>query len=76
MLITDECPMCIQSREEVKDVISLHFGIRKHRLYVYKSSPDPFVVVFSERHDHDVVFAVASAVEGPIEHGFHAWDLD
>jgi hypothetical protein len=73
VLITDEGPMRIKSREEVKDVISHHFGIRKHVFYVYRHSPDLVVAVFVESHDRGIIFVAARVVEGPIELGFHAW---
>jgi hypothetical protein len=76
VVIMDEGPLAVQSREEVKDIIMHHFGIMKHVFYVYRSFPEPFVAVFLESHDRDVVFAAGRAIDGPIELGFHDWDID
>jgi hypothetical protein len=76
VVIMDEGPMAVRSREEVKDIIAHHFGVRKHEFFVYRSFPEPFIAIFAESHSRDVVFAAASAIDGPIELGFHAWDLD
>jgi hypothetical protein len=53
-----------------------HFGIRKHELYVYRSHPKPFIVILSEGHGRDLVFATGRLVDGPIELSFHDWDVD
>jgi hypothetical protein len=76
VVIIDEGAMGVQSQEEVKDIIHHHFGIRKHECYVYRSYPEPFIAVFSDSHDRDVVFAAAKAIDGPVVLAFHAWDLD
>jgi hypothetical protein len=69
-------PLNISSCEELKDIISHQFGFRKQEFYVYCSSPDPFVIIFSERHARDVVFAAGSVIDGALELHFNAWDLD
>jgi hypothetical protein len=66
----------VQSKEEVKNLLKHHFGVRKHELYVYHSHPEPFIMVFSESHAHDLVFASGRLVDGPIELSFHSWDLN
>jgi hypothetical protein len=76
VVITDDGPMAAQSREEVKDIILQHFGIRKHEYYIYRSHPEPFIAIFREANASDIVFAAGRVVEGPVELGFHAWDLD
>jgi hypothetical protein len=76
LVITEEGPLTIQSKEEVKSIIMHHFGIRKHELHIYRSYPEPFLVLFSEIHDRDLVFAVGKVIEGPFELGFHSWELD
>jgi hypothetical protein len=76
LVITEEGPMGIQSREEVKDVIWHQFGIRKHECYVYRNYPEPYIVIFPDSHDRDIVFAMGRAVDGPIILAFHSWDLD
>jgi hypothetical protein len=54
IIISDEGQLRVQSREEVKDLIFHHFGIRKHDFYVYRSCPEPFVAFFHDPHDRDV----------------------
>jgi hypothetical protein len=76
LVISDEGLLAVQSREEVKDLIIQHFDIRKHELYVYRSHPEPFIIVFSEGRARDFVFATRRLVEGPTELSFHSWDLD
>jgi hypothetical protein len=75
-VITKEGLMGVQSREEVKTLITHHFGIQKHELYVYRSQPKPFIVIFSEGRARDLVFAAGRLIDGPIELAFHSWDLD
>jgi hypothetical protein len=43
---------------------------------VYYSTPESFLAVFRDEHDRDVIFAAGRVVDGPIELGFHAWELD
>jgi hypothetical protein len=72
LVISNIGPMGIQSRDEVKTLIMHHFGIRKHELYVYRSCPEPFIVIFSKGHARDLVFAAGRLIDGPIELFFHA----
>jgi hypothetical protein len=74
-VITKEGLMGVQSREEVKTLITHHFGIQKHELYVYRSQPKPFIVIFSEGRARDLVFAAGRLIDGPIELAFHSWIL-
>jgi hypothetical protein len=74
--IIEEAPMGVQSKDEVKDIIFHHFGICKHAFYVYHSYLKPFISIFPNCHDRDVIFAASRAIEGPIELSFHSWDLD
>jgi hypothetical protein len=76
IMITDVGPLDVCSREEVKDLIHFHFSIRKHEFMVYGSNPEPFTIVFQDSHDRDVIFVAGRVVDGPIELGFHEWDLD
>jgi hypothetical protein len=76
VIITEEGPLSVQSREEVKDITLHHFDIRRHEFYVYRSYPEPFIAIFTECHARDVVFAAGRIVDGPIELSFHAWDPD
>jgi hypothetical protein len=76
VVITEEGPMGIQTREEVKDILLHHFGIRKHECYIYRSSLEPFVAIFLDAHDRYVVFVVEKVEDGPVVLAFRAWDLD
>jgi hypothetical protein len=76
ILVSDDVPMRVSTRDEVREIILQHFGIRKDQFYVTRSSPEPFIIYFHETHARDVVFAAGRVVEGPMELGFHAWDLD
>jgi hypothetical protein len=44
IVINEEGPMSVRSREEVKDIIQFHFDLRKHEFTVVCSRPEPFVV--------------------------------
>jgi hypothetical protein len=76
VVITEEGPMEVQSCEEVKDILLHHIGIRKHECYICHSYPEPFIVIFPDSHNHNVVFAAANVVDGLVELAFYAWDLD
>jgi hypothetical protein len=76
IVITDEGSMSAHSREEVKDIIQFHFGINKLEFSVYRSNPEPFLAMFRDEHDRDAIFADRRVVDGPIELGFHAWEVD
>jgi hypothetical protein len=76
VVITEEGPMGVRSREEVKDIIQYHFGISKLEFLVYRSNPEPFLAVFRNEHDRGVIIVAGRVVDGPIELGFHAWELD
>jgi hypothetical protein len=76
IVITEEGPMGVRSREEVKDIIQHHLGIRKLQFSVVYSHPEPFTALFQDAHDRDVVFAAGRVVDGPVELGFHTWDVD
>jgi hypothetical protein len=66
----------IRSCEELKVIISHHFGFNKHEILVYSSQPDPFIIIFSDRKVRDLVFTKGRLFEGPVELSFSAWDLD
>jgi hypothetical protein len=72
IIITDDGPLTVNSKEEVKDIILLHFGIRKHEYYIYRSLSS----LYSQRPLLGTLFAAGRVVEGPIELGFHEWDMD
>jgi hypothetical protein len=76
VLITEEGPMKVQSKEEVKESIQHHLGIKKHDFAMHFISPDPFIAIFHDSHDRDIAFGAARIVDGPIELNFHDWDVD
>jgi hypothetical protein len=39
VVITEEGPMSVCSKEEVKEILMHHFVIRKHDCYIYRSYP-------------------------------------
>jgi hypothetical protein len=45
-LLVKEGALGLRSCEELKEVILHHFGVRKHEMYVYRSNPHPFIVIF------------------------------
>jgi hypothetical protein len=70
LVISDEGLLAVLSKEEVKNLIMHHLGIRKHELYVYRNQPEPFSVVFSEDHARDLVFATGRLVVAPLSYLF------
>jgi hypothetical protein len=44
--------------------------------FVYRNHHDPFVIIFSEMHNRDVVYAASRIIEGPMELCFLSWDVD
>jgi hypothetical protein len=67
IVVMDDGSLAVRSREEVKDIIQLHFGIRKHEFSVIYSHPEPFTIVFHDSHFRDVLFTAG------VPH--HAWNL-
>jgi hypothetical protein len=76
IVIIEEGPLSVRSREEVKDIIHLNFNIRKHEFSVVRSRQEPFVAVFQDSHHRDIIFTIGMAVDGPVELGLHPWDVD
>jgi hypothetical protein len=71
-VVREEGPMGLSSCEVLKDMIAHHFDLGKHEFYAYSIYLDPFVVIFSDQHARDVMFAAGRAIEGPIELSFSA----
>jgi hypothetical protein len=46
LIIKEEGMLGLHSCEELKDLIAHQFGFRKHEFYVYRSCPDPFMIIF------------------------------
>jgi hypothetical protein len=76
LVVTEHGPLGLRSVEELKDLLSHHFDLRKHEIYVYRSHPAPFIIIFSEKHVCDVVFAAGGVIEWPIELQFKSWEVD
>jgi hypothetical protein len=76
LMVREKGPLGLRSGEELKDIIFHQFHIRNHEIYVSRSFPSPFIVIFSERHARDVMFAAGRVIDGPMELRFNAWDLD
>jgi hypothetical protein len=55
----------MRSCDELKTVITHHFGFSKHELLAYRSVPDPFVIIFSDRRARDLVFAAGRLIDAP-----------
>lgn len=65
VLITEEGQLAVQSRDEVKDILLHRLGVRKHECYVYRSAPEPFIVIFSDVETRDLVLNASRVVDGP-----------
>lgn len=76
VLVTEHGALGVASKEELKDVIVHHFGVRRHEFQVFRGCPEPFLLLFSEQSHRDIVFAKGGIVEGPYEFRFHLWDGD
>jgi hypothetical protein len=72
LLVKEEGPLGIRSCEELKEVILHHFDIRKHEMYVYRSSCSSFIIIFSDKHARDEVYVVGRIFEEAIELRFFA----
>lgn len=76
LVVTEAGALGLGSKDELKDVIFHHFGIRKHEFNVFRSAPEPFLVLFSEQADRYLAFAEGRFIEGPYEFRFQLWDAD
>jgi hypothetical protein len=76
LMVREKGPLGLRSGEELKDIIFHQFHIRNHEIYVSRNFPSPFIVIFSERHVRDVMFAAGRVIDGPMKLRFNAWDLD
>jgi hypothetical protein len=74
--ILEKGALGVESYEELKVIVSHHFGFSKHELLVYRSHADPFIIIFSNRSARDLVFAAGRLIDGQVELCFEAWDLD
>jgi hypothetical protein len=76
LLVTEEGPLGVASREEVAEIIGHHFDLLRYEYHVFQNNPEPFIILFSDRATRDVVFARGKVSDGPVELRFHAWDVD
>jgi hypothetical protein len=56
LIVSEEGPRGVASKEEVADIIEHQFGFLRE-FQVIRSSPEPFLLIFSDRAARDVVFA-------------------
>lgn len=59
----------------MKEILQHRLGICKHKCYVYRSNPEPFIIIFPDVATRDLVLQVGSVIDGPIELRFHAWEI-
>jgi hypothetical protein len=57
-------------------IVTFTVVTHKHDCYIYRSYTEPFIAIFPDTHNRDVVFAAARVVDAPIVLGFHTWKLD
>jgi hypothetical protein len=60
----------------VAEIIGHHFNLLRYEFHVFRSRPDPFLVIFSDRASRDVVFARGRVLDGPVDLRFHSWEAD
>jgi hypothetical protein len=76
LLITEEGPLRLISWEEVVEIIGHHFDLLRYEFRIFRSSPEPFIVLYSERSARDVIFARERISDGPFKLCFHSWEVD
>jgi hypothetical protein len=57
LIVSEEGTRGVASKEEVADIIEHQFGFLRYEFQVIRSSPEPFLLIFSDRAARDVVFA-------------------
>jgi hypothetical protein len=72
LIVTEEGPRGVASKEEVADIIEHNFGLLRYEFNVICSSPEPFLPIFFDRAARDVVFARGKVSDGPVELHFHS----
>lgn len=53
LLVTEEGPLGVASKEEVVEIIRHHFGLRRYECHVYRCKPEHFIVIFNEDSTRD-----------------------
>jgi hypothetical protein len=76
LLITEEDPLGVASREEVAEIISHNFGLPGYEFHIFRSNPEPFIVIFSDRATRDIVFARGRVQDGLVDLRFHTKEAD
>lgn len=76
LLVTEEGPFGITSKEELAKAVQHHFRLKRYVLRVYRYNPEPFIIFFEERETRDRVLTRGRLVDGPYEFRFHAWSLE
>jgi hypothetical protein len=76
LLVTEEGSLGVASREEVDEIIGHQFDLLRYEFHVFRNTPEPFIVLFSDRAAIDVVFTRGKVSDGRVELRFHAWDVD
>lgn len=76
LLMIEEGPVGVVSREEVAEIIMHHFRFCKYELEVFRTQPEPFLVIFKDQHARDRVYARGRLEEGPYAFQFHSWPVD
>jgi hypothetical protein len=76
VIVTEEGPRGVASKEDVVDIIEHHFGLLRYEFNVICTNPEPFIILFSDRAARDLVFARDRVIDGPVQLRFHQWDVD
>jgi hypothetical protein len=76
VVVTEEGPRGVASKEEVVDIIEHHFGLLRYEFNVIRTNPEPFIIPFSDRAPRDLVLAQGRVIDGPVQLCFHLWDVD
>jgi hypothetical protein len=48
VVVTEEGPRGVASKEEVVDIIEHHFGLLRYEFNVIRTNPEPFIIPFSD----------------------------
>jgi hypothetical protein len=67
VIVTEEGPRGVASKEEVVDIIEHHFSLLRYEFNVIRTNPEPFLILFSDRAARDLVFARGRVIDGPVQ---------
>jgi hypothetical protein len=48
----------------------------RYEFHVFRSHPEPFIILFSDRAARDLVLPRGKVSDGSVELRFHQWDVD